>query len=107
MEWMTSSSVAELPVRLRGMLESHYRAGVVAKVEFLLVCEHRIHFAARHSAQMRAPTGARIMAEDLQRHRGAAIHTVVRAHADHENIITGAFILEAALDGLARSRILQ
>ena len=69
--------------------------------------EHRIHFAAWHSAQMRATTGARVVAEDLQRHRCAAVHTVARAHADHENIITGAFILEAALDYLPRSRVLQ
>ena len=80
---------AESPAWFGGIVEIHHRAAVVAKVEPLLVFEHRVNLAARHSTKM--PTVARpwVIAEDLQRHGCASIHAVAWPNTDHEDVVVG------------------
>jgi hypothetical protein len=56
---------------------------------------------------MLAAFSRRAVAKHLQRQRGAAIHTVRGADADHEDVVAIARILERALDALARLRLQQ
>ena len=96
---------AVLPERFGGIVEIHHRATVVTEIELLPVFDHRIDLPARHGAKVFAATGARVVTKNFQRHDGAAIHAVRRPHADDENVVAIAGILERALDGLAGGRI--
>src|SRR5438552_1502066 len=93
----------KFPKWLGGIIKIHHRATIITEIKFLLMFERRVDLAARHATQMLASRRTRIVSEDFQWHGGAAIHAIARSHTDRENVISGAFILENALDGLTGS----
>ena len=101
---LQSAPVPNFQNGLAGIVEVHHRAAVVAEVELAGVFEHRIDLAARHAAEVLAPSGARVIAEDLQRHRRAAIDRAAGPNADHEDHVSRAGVLERALDDLPGPR---
>src|SRR5262245_44301294 len=53
---------------------------------------------------MFASTSDRIVTKHLERHGSAYIHTNTRPEANHEDMITCAFIVKVSLDHFSRSR---